>query len=34
MKEYKICGAITVSCFTKIEANSPEEALEIARNVE
>lgn len=31
MKEYKISGAITVSCFTKVEANSPEEALEIAK---
>jgi hypothetical protein len=31
MKKYIVNGAITASCYTVVEANSPEEALKIAR---
>ena len=27
---YQVNGTITVSCWTEVEANSPEEAIEIA----
>lgn len=30
MKTYIFTGEVTVSCYTKVEANSLEEALEIA----
>jgi Ni2+-binding GTPase involved in maturation of urease and hydrogenase len=34
MKNYKIVGCITVSCYTEVQANSEEEALEIAKQRE
>jgi hypothetical protein len=35
MKRYYITGTLSVTCYTEVDANSPEEALEIAsyRNV-
>jgi hypothetical protein len=31
VKRYYITGTLSVTCYTEVEANSPEEALEIAR---
>lgn len=32
MKKYKVCGTTTVNIYVEIEANSLEEAIEIADN--
>ena len=32
MKKYKVCGATTINIYVEIEANSLEEAIEIADN--
>lgn len=34
MKEYTISGLATVSCYTRVKANSKKEALEIAEERE
>lgn len=32
MKTYKLSGVVTISIFTEVEANSLEEAIQIAEN--
>jgi len=34
MKKYQLSGAVTISIFTEVEANSLEEAIQIAENRE
>jgi hypothetical protein len=34
MAIYRVSGTVTISCFTDVEANSPEEAKEKALDVE
>lgn len=32
--KYRVSGKITINCFTDVEANSPDEAKELARDRE